>query len=269
MNMEQLVDDYVDAWNRQDLDRLLELMDKRATFYNAFWMEYCAGKDLAHYLRGALDEGYWFQKTGNIILVENSVTFRYSAHQRTGSIPGPVLFNGAEVLTLRENKIVSVSDYYCNPEQAELQEIARLSIKRHGKMRHAKSGLGSLRALRFKGVLSDIMDRDKVYLDAELTLSQLAGQVGCSVDNLSQVISSDFGTGFQNFLDQYRIRYASELLLEESEEPNYVLQVALRSGFRSLESFNNMFRRQFGETPTDYRLHHLQDIDSAGDPLMH
>ena len=269
MNMEQLVDDYIDAWNRQNLDRLLELMDKRATFYDAYWMEYCAGKDLTHYLRDALDEGYWFQTTGNIILVENSVAFRYTAHKRTDSGPGPILYNGAEVLTLREHKIVSVSDYYCNPAQAELTEVARLATKRHGKMRHAKSGLGSLKALHFKNVLSDIMDQDKVYLDAELTLSQLAGQVGCSVDNLSQVISSDYGTSFQNFLDQYRIRYASELLLEESEDPNYVFQVALRSGFRSIESFNNLFRRQFGETPTDYRLHHRQDIDSAGEPLMH
>ena len=269
MNMEKLVDDYVDAWNRQDLAQLLELMDKRATFYDAFWMEYCAGKDLARYLQGGLDEGYWFRRTDNVILVANSVAFRYTAHKRIESNIGPILFNGAEVLTLRDHKIVSVSDYYCNPDQTTLEEVARLATKRHGKTHHARSGLGGLKSLHFRSVLSDIMDQDKVYLDAELTLSQLASQVGCSVDNLSQVISSDYGTSFQNYLDQYRIRYASELLLEESTDPNYVFQVALQSGFRSLESFNNLFRRQFGETPAEYRRHNGQDSESADNPLMH
>ena len=270
MNMEQLVDDYVDAWNRQDLGQLLGLLDKRATFYDAYWMEYCVGRDLDRFLGDSFEENnYWYQRTGTLILVDNSVTYRYTAHERIDSKIGPALFNGAEVLTFRGRKIVTVSDYYCDPDQTALEEITRLAAKRHGRTRQAKSGLGAPKALRLRRLLADIMVQEKIYLDAELTMTQLAGQVGCSVDNLSQLLNNDYGTSFQNFLDQYRVKHASELLLEESTDPNYVFQVALQSGFRSLESFNNLFVRQFGETPTEYRLHNGQTIDSADSPFTH
>ena len=268
MNMEKLVDDYVDAWNQKDLTRLLELMDKRATFYDAYWMEYCSGKDLARYIQDGFEENFWFRRTGDVILAENGVAYRYTAHKLIDSNIGPVFYNGAEVLTLRDHKIVAVSDFYCNPAQAALEEITRLATKSHAKTRHAKSGLGARKAFHFRSVLAEIMDQDQAYRDADLTLSQLAGQVGCSVDNLSQVISNEFGTSFQSFLDQYRVRYAGELLLKASKDPNYVFEVAAQSGFRSLESFTNLFRRQFGETPAEYRVHYGQDSDSAATRLV-
>jgi AraC-like DNA-binding protein len=266
MDVERLVDDYIKAWNRQDIAGLLQLMDKRTTYYDAYWMEYCVGRYLPRYLQHSFEEqSYSYKRIGDVLMVDDSAVYRYTAHEVTDSNIGPALFNGAEVLTFRDNKIVTVSDYYCNPDPTALEEVARLAVKRHGETRHAQSGLGALTASRFRGLLSDIMgqDQDQVYLNANLTQSQLASRVGCSVSQLSEIIDNEYGTNFHNFVDQHRARHARTLLLEPSEDPDFIDQVAVQSGFRSIESFNSKFRMLFGESPVDFHHSNAKKIDSA------
>ena len=51
MDVERLVDDYINAWNRHDITQLLKVMGKGGEFYDAFWLEECGGRDLARYLQ--------------------------------------------------------------------------------------------------------------------------------------------------------------------------------------------------------------------------
>lgn len=268
MDVERLVDDYIKAWNQQDISQLLNLMDKRATYFDAFWMEYCGGRDLARYLQDSMaEENYWYERIGNVISVDNSVIFRYIAHERTDSKTGPALFNGAEVLIFRDNKIVTISNYYCNPDQSALKEVAKLAARRYAKTRHVQSGLGAFKASRFSSLLLDTMGQEQIYLDASLSQSQVASKIGCSVDHLLQVIGDEFGTSFKSFLDQYRVKHAKELLLQVSEDQNFVVRVAFQSGFESFENFNSSFRRLVGESPAEFRNRNAKKIGSTNDPI--
>lgn len=268
MDVERLVDDYINAWNRHDITQLLKLMDKRATFYDAFWMEYCVGRDLARYLQDDFAEtNFWYKRTGNAIRVDNSVVFRYIAHERIGAEIGHAVFNGAEVLIFRDDKIVAVSDFYCNPEPSALEEVAKLAAWRPAETHNVQAGLGALKASRIRSLLSDTMTQNQVYLDAGLTRLQVAKQIGCSVDHLMQVINAEYGTGFENFLDQCRVKHATELLLKDSDDPNYVFRVALQSGFESSEKFTSSFRRLVGETPVDFRTRNAKKINAISDQI--
>jgi AraC-like DNA-binding protein len=262
VDIEELVKDFIAAWNRQDVAGILELTHGGAAFYDAFWMETCVGKDLPKYLQDSIDaEGHWYQQIGELIKTQNGAAYRYSAHEKTGSTISEPIFFGAEVLVVRDNKILTLSDYYCNPDRAALEEIAELASKRHGLPSHTTSGLGALKASRVKAQLSATIAEDRSYLDPNLTLSRLAEKIGCPVDHLSQIIDKEFGIDFDTLLSVHRITYAESLFRQRSGDPNYVLRVAAEAGFKSFQNFNDVFLDTFGVTPVEYykRIERAQD----------
>jgi len=266
MDMEKLVERYIDAWNRQDVAGILDLMHSGAAIYDAFWMETCVGKGLPDYLKdGFEEENHGYRQIGDAIEIENGVVFRYSAHERPDPTTGPVVYYGAEVLIVLDNKILTVSDYYCNPDPTALKEVSEVAVKRHGLTSHTKSGLSAMKALRIKAALSTAIERDKTYRDSSLTLSRLAEKIGCLVDYLSQVIDDEFGADFDAFLANHRIRYAKALLREKPDDPRQVRHVANKAGFKSLEEFNEAFSKFFGTTVDEFR----DRAEKAGDPHLH
>jgi AraC-like DNA-binding protein len=270
MDIEKLVERYIDAWNRQDIAGILELIHSGAAFYDAFWMETCVGKDLPRYLQDSLEEeSHCYQRIGEVIPVDDGVVFRYSAHEQSGPTIGPVVYYGAEVLIVLDNKILTVSDYYCNPDRTALEEVAELAAKRHGLASHTKSGLGAMKALRIKAALSTAIEHDKTYRDSSLTLSRLAEKIGCPVDYLSQVIDDEFGADFDAFLINHRIRYARELLQEKPDDPSHVKYVASKAGFESLEEFYEAFSSFFGTTVEEFRRRDEKTDGSVDDPHLH
>lgn len=267
MDMEKLVENYIDAWNQQDITGILELMHSGAAIYDAFWMETCVGKDLPRYLQdGMEEENHYYQRIGEVIAVDSGVAFQYSAHERSNPTIGPVVYYGAEVLIVLDNKIVTVSDYYCNPDRTALEEVAELAAKRHGLASHTKSGLGAMKALRIKAALSTAIEHDKTYRDSSLTLSRLAEKIGCPVDYLSQVIEDEFGADFDAFLMNHRIRYARALLQKNPDDPSHV---ASKAGFKSLEEFYEAFSSFFGTTVKEFCGRDEKTVGSADDPHLH
>lgn len=199
MNLEKLVQSYLDAWNRHDTDGLLALMHEGAAYYDAYWSESCVGRDLAVYFNDYFqDEPYEYRQVGDVIAIDGGVIFRYNAHKKSDSKDGEAVFNGAEVLTVRDGKILTVSDHYCDPELASLTDVAALAATRHGERKYATSGLGSLQFLRIKHRLLKLMNQDNVRLDPTLTSLQLADKIGCSVDHLFQVMNIESEEEFRD-----------------------------------------------------------------------
>ncbi len=142
MNLDKLVEQYVSAWNRKDTDDLLALMHEGVAYYNAFWMESSVGQDVTQYLRDRLDEEkYWYQQVGGVIVCDDGVAYRYNAHELKDAAIGRALFNGAEVLNIRDGKIITVTDIYCDPDPTALKEVAKLTARRHGLPKYVTSGL--------------------------------------------------------------------------------------------------------------------------------
>jgi len=98
------------------------------------------------------------------------------------------------------------------------------------------------------------MEQDKIFLDPNLTLSQTAQKIACPASQLTQVTSTQFGANFYSFVDQQRVRYARQLLLEKSDDRDYVSHAAVEAGFRSVERFARSFNREYDMTPAEF--HH-------------
>lgn len=101
--------------------------------------------------------------------------------------------------------------------------------------------------------LYQAMENERLFLDSNLTLPQLAEHLETTSHRLSQCINQMFEQNFSEWLNGYRIQEAQRLLLETD---NKILAIALESGFNSLSVFNPAFKRITGITPTQFRKKH-------------
>lgn len=100
--------------------------------------------------------------------------------------------------------------------------------------------------------VKDFMVSQKPYLNSNLTINKLAMQTGISARELSFIINQGFGQNFFDFICDYRINYAKDLL-KKSEEKRTILEVMYDSGFNSKSVFNTAFKQKTGITPSQYR----------------
>jgi len=93
----------------------------------------------------------------------------------------------------------------------------------------------------------------KPYLDSELTLSQLAKDLNMSRSQLSHVINDGIGDNFYNFINKYRVEQVKKFMTDPAVKNYSLLGIALEAGFKSKSSFNLIFKRFTGLTPTEYK----------------
>ena len=110
-------------------------------------------------------------------------------------------------------------------------------------------------ALQLAGQLARLMDEQQLYRDGELSLPRLAGHLGISVHQASELLNVHLGTGFYDYLAQRRLDYACRLLRDPACEWR-VIDIAFESGFGNKNSFYRQFRETFGVTPAEYRQRH-------------
>lgn len=103
--------------------------------------------------------------------------------------------------------------------------------------------------------LENHMAEAKPYLDANLTVEQLARQLGVPTRELSQAINQGLEKNFFELVSDYRIAEARRQL-KAAEAGTTILQVMYDSGFNSKSVFNTAFKRATGITPSAYRTQH-------------
>jgi AraC-like DNA-binding protein len=92
---------------------------------------------------------------------------------------------------------------------------------------------------------------DGLYRDYDLTLAKLAGTLGVSTHQLSQLLNQRLRMKFSDFVNRYRVEEAKRLL--GTEEGRNVLSICFHVGFNSKSAFNAAFRKLTGSAPKDYR----------------
>lgn len=87
----------------------------------------------------------------------------------------------------------------------------------------------------------------------DLTIDKLATWAGFSKYHFSRLFCNFSGVTFYDYLIKRRIIYAESLLADPSLS---IVEIAMRSGFNSLSTFNRNFRTIKKCTPTEYRSMH-------------
>ena len=131
-----------------------------------------------------------------------------------------------------------------NPDLiGDLSEAARI--------RYGASTLGEVDVDGCLARLDELMTRGKAYQGESLSLTSLAGAVGVSSHQLSELINTRLGIGFSRYVRECRVRAAKALLM--SAPARSILSIGMDVGFRSQSAFYAAFKEVTGQSPGDYR----------------
>jgi AraC-like DNA-binding protein len=122
--------------------------------------------------------------------------------------------------------------------------------------RYARSGMDEATAAGVEAALVALMEAERPYRRGDLTLQDLAGRLGVSPHNLTEVLNTRLGRSFYDFVNGYRVREAQVQLADPARANWTVLAVGMEAGFNSKSSFNAVFKRATGMTPSQYRAQH-------------
>ena len=123
--------------------------------------------------------------------------------------------------------------------------------------RPRRAGLSEAKINDITTRIITLMEADKVYQNPELTLQQLASTLQLSVHNLSQAINDGLQKSFYDLVNGYRVEEAKRLLINDKDINYTILAIGFGAGFNSKTTFNTVFKKFTGLTPSDYR--HLKN----------
>lgn len=115
----------------------------------------------------------------------------------------------------------------------------------------------------YKNRIETAMTDQKPYLDPELNLDNLAEIVSIPSRHLSQVINVAFNQNFFDFISDYRIHEAKQLLHDPAYKDKTILNILFDVGFNSKSSFNHLFKKKTGMTPSEFRNKSLDQIENV------
>ena len=101
--------------------------------------------------------------------------------------------------------------------------------------------------------LTKSMEKEKPYLNENLTLKELADKLETSPNNLSQIINERFSKNFYEFINEYRINEVKSLLIDPEYSHYSMLGIAFECGFNSKSTFNSVFKQFTGKTPSEFK----------------
>ena len=119
--------------------------------------------------------------------------------------------------------------------------------------RYERSSLTPESAAAHQAHLLELMERDRPFLDPEITLPKLAQTLGIPSAHLSQLLNDGLGRNFYEFINGYRVAESRRRLAKPEAARDKLIAVALECGFNSLATFNRVFKSIVGRTPSDYR----------------
>lgn len=104
-----------------------------------------------------------------------------------------------------------------------------------------------------KSKLEDLMLRVKIYQDPELRLDGLADSMKMSPRSISALLNGYYQKNFYDFINYYRVLDAQEQLRNTHTPDKTIQRIFEDAGFNSKTTFNTLFKKLTGHTPSEYR----------------
>jgi len=124
---------------------------------------------------------------------------------------------------------------------------------------YRKSALPPARLAQYAQRLEQLIRREKIHLDPELSLASLAARMKIPRHHLSQLFSRHYNSSFSLYINTLRVEFACIELQKGITASENLEDLALHCGFNSKTSFNRYFKAHTGLTPTAYRNRHISE----------
>lgn len=255
-NIEKLVEQYLTYWNQSDIDGLVSMYAGNMQYHDLPSGEVVDYVDLHQFLRDtfALQEDQQL-KLNQSSFIEGNSAFIYWTHSFISVDTGRnAKVNGVELIVFKDGLINSIHEFY------EFQTTGSVYMPLSGNDAHrekmAKLGLNEDISKQLAKELLNYLDRDKPYLEPDLTLATVSEHLGYTRNQISFVINHVLNKTFYDLINGYRIDHAIEKM-SRAEQNISILELGFDAGFNSVSGFYNAFKKQTDKTPAQY-LRHLK-----------
>ncbi|PWL40420.1 hypothetical protein DKG77_06290 [Flagellimonas aquimarina] len=106
--------------------------------------------------------------------------------------------------------------------------------------------------------LVSYMESERPYLDAGLSLQKLSDHLKKPKYLISQILNIELGKSFYEFINEYRFNEVKHRLKDPKYRDLTILAIAYDSGFNNKNTFNKVFKKQAGITPSEYIQNNLK-----------
>ncbi len=112
--------------------------------------------------------------------------------------------------------------------------------------------------------LTDLMDKERLFTNPELTLGETAQKLNIHPNYLSQVINSVAKKNFYDYINFQRVEEFNRLAQDPKNQKFTLLYLAFECGFNSKTSFNRNFKKIMGMSPSEYLKQINVNLNQAG-----
>jgi len=118
--------------------------------------------------------------------------------------------------------------------------------------KYERSGLKKKEAEEIRMKILDYMEKDKPFLDRQLTINDVAAELKIPRHFITEVINQHLGKNFYYLINEYRVEEVKNRLKDPEYRNLTILAIAYDSGFNSKSAFNTIFKDLTGQTPSQY-----------------
>lgn len=119
--------------------------------------------------------------------------------------------------------------------------------------KYKNSNLNPALIAKYKSDLIRSMEQDKLYLNAKLSIHDVSEKLNIPRQYISEVLNEYMDISFQDFINQYRVEEFIKRLKNDQNDHFTLLAIANEVGFNSKSSFNAIFKKHKGLTPTEFK----------------
>lgn len=122
--------------------------------------------------------------------------------------------------------------------------------------KYARSGMTPSAEQLIGQRLTRRMTVERDFLEADISLLDVADRIGTSPQLLSQYLNHVLGISFFNYMNGLRVVETQRLMGEPDAAQRTLLDLAYAAGFNNKSTFNNAFKQTTGLTPSHWRSQH-------------
>jgi len=124
-----------------------------------------------------------------------------------------------------------------------------IELSNKGKYISSNLSINEINLINSKLILA--IENEKLFMNPDLTIKDLADHIRSSTKTVSQVINQMHKKNFFDFINSYRCTEVKHLL--EADEKSTIMEAMFQAGFNSKSSFNKEFKKLTGQTPTEFK----------------
>ncbi len=133
------------------------------------------------------------------------------------------------------------------------KDLFEVRLLEHDAKRSTSKPLLSTKANEHYEKILHLMKEEKLYQNPNLNMTMLAQRVNLSSSYCSRIINQKEQKNFYEFVNFYRVEQVKVWLNDPKYSHYSILGIALEAGFKSKTTFNSVFKKMTGITPSAYK----------------